>query len=162
MFRSAEDIIEYDVERSEGPTTIEQRVYGQYWNLKSVKFRNYASTVLTANRAAVQAQRTKRSIRLRAHAILLVAGIKSAPGTKSSSKANGTASKMANGHPTIAPVANHKVAIRVRTIGFGKVGGVKAGDSDGGNIACAAANMVVYIANDDGKNAGDMSVSNSI
>jgi hypothetical protein len=60
-----------------------------------------------------------------------------------SSKTNGIARANANGHPTIAPVANSSVAKSVLSLFF----------ILDGSKANAYANVVVYIAKEDGRKA---------
>jgi hypothetical protein len=64
---------------------------------------------------------------------------------KSSSKTKGSARARANGHPTMAPVAYRRVANSVR----------RAFRVLDGAIEYANANVVVYMANEDGRRAAD-------
>ena len=67
----------------------------------------------------------------------------STPYRNNSSRTNGMATAIANGHPTIAPVANARVVNRVRRMFL-----LLAGSS-----AKAKATALAYMAKEDGKNA---------
>lgn len=85
-------------------------------------------------------RRTKRAI----NQVAVLSGVtRSAPRMNNSSKTNGIATARVNGHPTIAPVAKSTVAISVR-LEF---------CADGGARVYANANVLVYIANEDGRKA---------
>ena len=68
---------------------------------------------------------------------------RSAPKTKSSSRTKGSAKARANGQPTTAPMAKAKVASHV----------LRALRMLGSSRACENANMDMYIAKDEGRNA---------
>lgn len=71
-------------------------------------------------------------------------GTRSPEATNNSSMTKGIASARENGHPTMAPVANKRVAYKARW-GRRKLEGA----TDAANAA-----VVVYMANEDGRNAG--------
>lgn len=93
--------------------------------------------------AAVKTEVTILNQRLDIQEILSSGETLSPEKTKSSSKTKGSESARANGQPTIAPVANKIVEASVRRLS----------EREDGFMAKEYANMVVYIANDDGRNA---------
>lgn len=98
---------------------------------------------LTKRSTATAAEVNARFHLLTSHDILRSEVTWSAPVIKSSSKTNGMATASANGHPTIAPLANASVANSVRRV-FPIVGRCSA---------YAKPRVFACIAKDEGRNA---------
>lgn len=99
--------------------------------------------LITNMRDAAMPAPNRRFQRLNNQDWYMSTGTRSVPKTKSSSKTKGIARANAKGHPTMAPVAKHIVAMSVRRL-FRKFAG---------SIAYEKANMLRYIANEEGRSA---------
>ena len=141
---ATKNIVADDVPWNESPPTICNAVDSNYRYLYGVRFaggENYRG--LTNSKRETKPAEKRFCTRATIQCERLVGVTTSPPDRKSSSKTNGKERARPNGQPIIAPAANNKATWKVRRLFFMLAG----------SRAYVNARVVVYMTNEDGRNA---------